>query len=227
MNMRSVMELSRPPSLRAASNALRTSGRRSAESRIGPNAITQLHSLLIERVGPSETRELFEGAGLEAMYGDLPSDMVDEEDVARLHQEVRWRYTSREAQEFMTEAGDRTGRYILEHRIPAPIRFVLRRLPPALSSRLLTMAIRRHAWTFAGSGRFTMTRAGGGTSPIVARIERNPVVALETSAGPICAWHAAVFRRLFRELVSENCSVRETDCCAAGAPACRFEIGED
>ncbi|MEM1431648.1 MAG: V4R domain-containing protein, partial [Pseudomonadota bacterium] len=41
---------------------------------------------------------------------------------------------------------------------------------------------------------------------------------------PLCHWHAAVFERLFRVLVSPESSVTEVACCAMGAPACRFEI---
>jgi divinyl protochlorophyllide a 8-vinyl-reductase len=33
-----------------------------------------------------------------------------------------------------------------------------------------------------------------------------------------------VFERLFRRLVSRSAHVTETQCCAQGAPACRFEV---
>ena len=75
---------------------------------------------------------------------------------------------------------------------------MLEALPASLASRQLLSAIARHAWTFAGSGRY--------------------------AAGPVCHWHAGVFETLFRTLVHPRSRARETACCAAGAPACRFEI---
>lgn len=188
--------------------------------RIGPNAITQLEAVLVERIGRRETARIFADAGVAHYLEQPPSDMVAERDVASLHHEVR--RTAPQAREILREAGDRTGRYILARRIPRPVVFALRRLPAPLSARLLTRAIGQHAWTFAGSGSFEMHHAP--ERIIAARIARNPVVALDTSAEPICAWHAAVFQRLFRELIDPAMAVDETDCCAAGAPACRFRI---
>ena len=193
-------------------------------ARIGPNAIIQLEMALREQVGAVEAREIFSGAGLLNCMARPPSGMVNEQDVARLHHEVRWRFGGRQAQDILADAGDRTGRYILDNRIPAPVVVLLHHLPAFASSRLLMKAIEKHAWTFAGSGQFEMMRDRLWGGPIVARIVNNPVVMLDRSAGPICAWHAAVFRRLFRDLVDSRSQVMETECCAAGAAACRFEI---
>ena len=194
--------------------------------RIGPNAITQLEAVLLERLGRVETARLFDNAGVAYYLEQPPTAMVDERDVARLHHQVRLALPVPEARRILFEAGDRTGRYILANRIPRPAVFVLRHLPALLSARLLTRAIARHAWTFAGSGAFEIRRHAG-RRLITAEIDRNPVVALDTrepSESRICHWHAAVFQRLFRELVHAATTVDETDCCAAGAPACRFEI---
>jgi divinyl protochlorophyllide a 8-vinyl-reductase len=46
----------------------------------------------------------------------------------------------------------------------------------------------------------------------------------ERAAAPVCVWHEAVFRRLFRELVHPQAVVRETHCGACGERVCRFEI---
>ena len=190
--------------------------------RIGPNAITQLEPVLRTRIGAAATAELFAGAGLAHYVDRPPGGMVDEREVARLHRHVRRTLPAHAARTILTEAGDRTGRYILAHRIPGPAKFVLGHLPAAWAARLLTQAIRKHAWTFAGSATFDMGRAKG--SVIVARIAGNPIVSLDRGDRPICVWHAAVFQRLFRTLVDEVATVTETECCAAGDPACRFEI---
>lgn len=202
----------------------RIAGDAAATSRIGPNAITQLQSVLLGRLGRMRTERIFAATGLAEYLQRSPTRMVDEHEVARLHCQVRRSLATIEAREIMTVAGDRTGSYILANRIPGPVVFALRRLPAAWSARLLINAISRHAWTFTGSGRFEISRRPGRRSTMVARIEHNPVVALEKSAYPICDWHAAVFRRLFRELVDERTEVTETRCCSQGAPDCRFEI---
>jgi len=191
--------------------------------RIGPNAITQLEAVLQAQLGQAETARLFASAGVGHYLQQPPAAMVDERDVAHLHHQVRIALPASKAREILLEAGDRTGRYILANRIPRPIVFVLRHLPASLSARLLTQAIAKHAWTFAGSGAFEIRRSAG-SGLITAAIGRNPIVALDTSESLICDWHAAVFQRLFRDLVDASTTVNETDCCAAGAPACRFEI---
>lgn len=192
--------------------------------KIGPNAISQLEAVLRERLGSERTEHIFGAAGLVDYLQRPPTRMIDERDVARLHCTVRRSVPVAEARNIMSDAGDRTGSYILANRIPRPVVFLLRRLPAAWSSPLLIKAIARHAWTFAGSGIFRINRDIVRRSMIVARIEHNPVVALENSAYPICDWHAAVFRRLFTELVDEATQVTETACCAAGASECIFEI---
>jgi len=191
-------------------------------ARIGPNAITQLESVLRERLGTSQTTPIFAAAGLGHYLGRPPAGMVDEQEVARLHHQVRRALDAGTAEAVMTEAGDRTGRYILANRIPGPVVFALRHLPAVLCARLLMQAVRGHAWTFAGSGEFDIRHGPEGV--IVARITANPVVALDTADTPICAWHAAVFARLFRALVRKTTTVTETSCCAGGDSACRFEI---
>jgi len=192
--------------------------------KIGPNAITQLHTSLLHRLGDSATREIFNAARLGHYIDNPPEVMIDEYEVARLHRQVRVHFLDRRAREIMTCAGDRTGQYILANRIPRIVVFMLRHLPARWSARLLQKAIARHAWTFAGSGEFSIGREHTGGRALVASIHHNPAVALETADRPICDWHAAVFRRLYRELVSEKTTVVETRCCATGAVACRFRI---
>jgi divinyl protochlorophyllide a 8-vinyl-reductase len=59
--------------------------------------------------------------------------------------------------------------------------------------------------------------------PLVVEIAGNPLAGPPPAAAR-CVWHEAVFTRLFRSLVSDRARARETACCAAGDPACRFEI---
>jgi divinyl protochlorophyllide a 8-vinyl-reductase len=143
--------------------------------------------------------------------------LMPEGPAARLHQAVR-RHLPDTAPAIAAAAGRRTADYILANRIPKPAQGLLRLLPPMLSGPLLSRAIAQNAWTFAGSGRFH--QAGRLRFEIAA----NPLVAGERADQPLCAWHAAVFERLFRVLVDDRLRATETGCCACGDPACRFEL---
>ncbi len=187
-------------------------------ARIGPNALLQLVPVLDEAMGKAGRIRLFEAAGVP----DLPSgeEMIDEADVIAVHQMLR----QTRPDDFATlaaAAGRGTGAYILNNRIPEAAQFVLRALPPKLSSRILVRVIGKNAWTFMGSGEFRVIRA----SPPVLEVFDNPMVRGAHSDVPLCHWHAAVFARLFGRLCGMG-RVRETACCAMGAPACRFEITE-
>jgi divinyl protochlorophyllide a 8-vinyl-reductase len=188
-----------------------------ASGLIGPNALTQLLPLL-ERAGGAELRErLLARAGV----FELPdmTGLIDEAPVARLHQVMRAEVPDL-APALAWEAGQRTADYILAHRIPWPVQSVLKRLPAWAAGPVLTKAIAKNAWTFAGSGRFEVVRAW----PAVLLIHDNPVVRGERAEGPLCHWHAGVFERLYRVLVTDRARVREVACCAEGAEACRFEV---
>jgi divinyl protochlorophyllide a 8-vinyl-reductase len=182
---------------------------------VGPNAVIQLAVAL--RAAPDAAgaaERVFVGAGFPRFLRSLPSDMVDEVIPARLF-EALWReLPPAEAACIARDAGYRTGAYVLASRIPTAARLVLRALPPRFSAPLLLKAIRKHAWTFAGSG--TCRVALG--QPAVITIERNPL------AMPGCVWHVGVFECLFRALVSRRTSVRHAECRIDGVSVCRFEI---
>ncbi|NER80241.1 MAG: bacteriochlorophyll 4-vinyl reductase [Leptolyngbya sp. SIO1D8] len=186
-------------------------------ARIGPNAILQLVPVLDGAIGTDVRAELLEAAGI----AELPdgTHMIDEAPVARLHQTLRHRMPEL-APSLSAAAGSNTGDYILANRIPRPAQRLLEMLPAWLGARLLASAIARHAWTFAGSGTFRVVSQ----RPLVFEIADNPVVRGERSASPVCAWHAAVFERLYRELIDDRYRVQEVACGAAGAEACRFEL---
>ncbi len=188
-----------------------------AAARIGPNAILQLVPVLDDALGIEGRAELLAAAGI----AELPDGtrMIDEAPVARLHQTLRARVPDL-APAVSRQAGSGTGDYILAHRIPPLAQRLLRILPARLGARVLARAIARHAWTFSGSGRFRVVSQ----RPLVFEIADNPVVRGERAPVPVCAWHAAVFERLYRKLIDDRYRVTEVACCAAGAEACRFEL---
>ncbi|MEL7107585.1 MAG: bacteriochlorophyll 4-vinyl reductase [Pseudomonadota bacterium] len=188
---------------------------RSPQGLIGPNAILQLLPVL-EQAGGAQLRDQVMAA---AGVFRVPSDagLMAEAPAARMHQALR-AIEPEMAPSLAWAAGVRTGDYILAHRIPKLAQRVLRLLPGRLAAPVLTKAIAGHAWTFAGSGGFSVA------GPLVFEISDNPIVRGERADYPLCHWHAAVFETLFSELVDPDLRCAETACCAMGAPACRFEM---
>jgi divinyl protochlorophyllide a 8-vinyl-reductase len=189
----------------------------SEEARIGPNSVLQLVPLLDAQLGSAARQQLLARAGLR----ELPSDdgLMAEAPAARLHQALRRDYPE-QAPDLAREAGERTGDYLIAHRIPPVARHVMCNIPSWLAAPLLAGAIEKHAWTFAGSGRFRIVSR----QPLVFELIDNPVVRGEQADKPLCHWHAAVFQRLFNVLVDRHMQCQETACCAAGADACRFTL---
>jgi divinyl protochlorophyllide a 8-vinyl-reductase len=85
---------------------------------------------------------------------------------------------------------------------------------------LLARAIARHAWTFAGSGCFTV-QAG---PPLVLETAGCPLARGATADAPVCECYAATFEGVFRALV-RRARVEDIACVATSAPACRFVVG--
>lgn len=187
-------------------------------AKVGPNAIIQLADVLLDRHGEAGAHAVFRAAGLTRYLLQPPTRMTDESQAAALHHAL-WRIYPDDAPDLASEAGGRTADYLLAHRIPAGAQWLLRWLPAPVAARLLVKAIARHAWTFAGSGRFVAHFANdAGDAPLRIEIVGNPL------ATPGCHWHQAVFARLFTHLVSPHAKVRHTHCCTQGQAGCRFAI---
>lgn len=191
-----------------------------ANGRIGPNAIIRAAEALTALESPSLTTAVFRQAGIERYLAGPPEHLVPEAEVAALHIATHAALGTARARSAGWIAGQRTAAYLLANRIPQPVRRLLRRLPPRLAARLLLRAIRRHAWTFIGTG--TLRIAHG--NPTVVTVHDCPLCRGLTAGEPACDFYAAAFERLFASLVHANARAVETDCAAAGAPACRFEI---
>lgn len=189
---------------------------------IGPNAILRVAEALPARVGRETTHRLFDHAALGHRLREPPQGMVPEDEVRRLHAALRDELGVPLAREIAREAGQRTGDYLLAHRIPKPVQGLLKCLPARAAAAVLLSAIRRHAWTFAGSGRFT-ARNG---RPVVLSICGNPLCqGWHSDDGPACDFYAATFERLFAALLHPRARVREVACEACGEGECRFEVG--
>lgn len=188
-----------------------------AEAKIGPNAILQLVDVLEGRGMADLCARILTAAQVARPPADAP--MLPEQDCAAVHLALR-RMQPDQAAPLLRAAGLATGDYILAHRIPRLAQTGLRLMPGRVAAKALSKAIARHAWTFAGTGRFQVAA----TAPPVFTLQDNPLIAGLQADTPQCIWHAAVFERLFARLVWPGVTVRETACCACGDAACRFEL---
>lgn len=194
---------------------------RSAPAQIGPNAISRMAEAMTELHGRAAGEALFVASGMSHHWTQPPQVMVDEQDVMRLHHAARRRLGIEDYRRVARLAGDLTGRYVREHRIPRAAQLVIRSLPRSMGMLALSHAIRRHAWTFVGSGSLRFKRDGR-----IMRlfIEDSPLARGVRSEAPICDYYTASFERLFQDLVGSGLSVQETECSASGAHHCVFVI---
>jgi divinyl protochlorophyllide a 8-vinyl-reductase len=194
-----------------------------AAGRIGPNAILQAMAALTTELGRAASEALMRRAELGEYVERPPTQMVDERDVQALHRTLRAELGIPLARALGHDAGQRTGDYLLAHRIPSFARAVLPWLPARWASRALLAAIERHAWTFCGGGAFSV-HPPTGTAPLRVSLTGCATCAETTADEPLCDYFAATFERLFQVLVHPHTQVRELTCQAMGAAGCVFEI---
>ena len=166
---------------------------------IGPHALIHTIAVMRDCLSGQACNEVLGNAQL----SDLPSgeQMVPEIDALRLH---RWLALREPIACFAiaSEAAQRTADYIIANRIPAPAVRLLQILPAALSAHLLMLAIRKHAWTFIGAGRF---KPRGAWEFVIDRSDAGDTIMLPDS---LFHWYAGVFERLYRRLVAPDCRCR-------------------
>ncbi|MGR3511184.1 MAG: bacteriochlorophyll 4-vinyl reductase [Paracoccaceae bacterium] len=185
------------------------------EALIGPNAILQYLPILDDVFGEKARDALLR----KARVHKIPDGtiMIPEGEAIRLQKEIRLRAPLL-APDLARQAGIATADYILAHRIPKLVQNILKLLPRHIAARLLSRAIAAHAWTFVGSGTFSAR------SPWLFEIAHNPMVHGERSDHPLCFWQAAVFERLYQELIDKRIIVEEARCCAQShCNTCVFE----
>jgi divinyl protochlorophyllide a 8-vinyl-reductase len=191
--------------------------------RIGPNAILQGMVALTEAVGEAAARALMVQAGLQGHVEHPPATMVDERDVQALHRALRLELGVTRARAVGRQAGLLTGDYLLANRIPKPARALLPHLPAAWAASALLMAVKKHAWTFCGSGIFSVLPAQGRT-PLRVSISSPATCRGAHAEEPLGDYFGATFERLFQVLVHPQTRVTEVACIAMGAPACVYEL---
>lgn len=191
-----------------------------ASPRVGPNAIIRVAEALVEQHGEDLARAVFATAGISGWLDTHPGAMVPEADVAALHRALIAHLSEPEARGIAASAGRLTAAYLLANRIPRLVQLVLRLLPAAPASRILLRAIGKHAWTFVGSGSFTVERG----PPVVVTITGGPLRAAGSAAGGVAAYYAATFEALFRSLVHPRTSVAALRRATEATAACAFAL---
>jgi divinyl protochlorophyllide a 8-vinyl-reductase len=192
----------------------------SARGVVGPNAIIRIAEALTASDGAELCRSVFAAANLERRLDVPPTQMVDQQEVARLHLALIEQLGATKAACVSREAGRLTGDYLLAKRIPRPVQTILRRLPRRLAAHILVRAIARNAWTFRGSGRFSFSFQPRLRLALIG----SPICRLLQTKEPACHYFAGTFERVFREMLGPSARVFEIECEAAGAPACLFEV---
>jgi divinyl protochlorophyllide a 8-vinyl-reductase len=188
--------------------------------RIGPNAVIRLAEALDAVEGKQVTVRVFNAAGYGLHALKPPEEMVPEAEVTALHRQLRSTLGEKRATSISWIAGQRTADYLLANRIPRAAQHLLRLLPKRLAAFMLLKAIGAHAWTFAGTSRFSWMMG----RRLSLRFENCPLCRGAHATAPCCQYYAATFERLFRNIITPDATVTETECAAAGAPACRFEV---
>lgn len=189
-------------------------------ARIGPNAIIQVTHVLEERFGrETADRLLSEATGYH--LDTLPGAMIPEREALALTHHVMGYCGEAQATLVLREAGLRTGDYLLANRIPRAAQWIMRLLPKRAGLGLLLKTMSAHAWTFAGSGTFTVQRTG---AAVELCFHQCAMCRELHSDGPVCDFYAGTFERLIRTIVSPAARVHEVECQAQGGRHCRFVV---
>ncbi len=190
-----------------------------SSARIGPNAVIQTARVLRDRYGRAKAEAMLAEATGRTME-QMPEHMVDESEVRALVRTCLAHLGPRQTQAVLRESGQRTAEYLLAHRIPRPVQWLLRVLPAPIGVRILARAMAQHAWTFAGSGHFHVRYS---PSPEFT-IAECPLCRGLTLDAPVCDFYAGTFEELLSRLVRRDTCVAQVESAASGGRACRYEV---
>lgn len=193
---------------------------RCLSARMGPNSITQVARALVDLHGAAMQHAIFQRAGLADLLDDPPQTPVPVNQVASLHRSLVLHLGETQAEAVCRLAGERTAEYLLAHRIPRAVQWVLRHLPPAWAARLLLRAIRRNAWTFLGRGLF-FAEPG---RPAVIRFVGAPLCNGPALSEPGSCYYQATFATLFHALVSPRTHIVHSRCSQCHGRVCEYRL---
>lgn len=169
---------------------------------IGPNAIIQTVGALQDRYGADEAAALLARGGKPGLAEHLPTAMIDEQEFHTLVCLLDAAIGPAATTEILQEAGRRTGRYVLTHRLPQPVQRLIRLLPRRIGLRLLLQAMSFNAWTFIGSGTFRFQAELWHPQPTIS------VRVVCPSAPTVAGFYGGTFACLLQELIGPQTTVQ-------------------
>lgn len=187
---------------------------------IGPNIVIRTAESLTDTVGSELCAKVFGDAGLGRHLSHPPERMVSESEVAALYRALLAVVGEERACAVALRAGHLTGNYLLAHRIPRSAQRAIACLPRRIGAALLLGAIARHAWTFAGSGRFSYAWAPG----LVLRIEDSPLCADARTSAPVRQFYAGAFERVLSAMLGQTLRVSEAPRPGPARADCSFQV---
>jgi divinyl protochlorophyllide a 8-vinyl-reductase len=171
----------------------------STPARIGPNSIIQTVGALETAYGKPEAEKILGKIGQGHWIGNLPTEMTEESKFHALVTSLEKEIGEKATAGILKESGERTAKYLLRVRIPAPFQKIVKLLPAGLAFRLLLFAISKNAWTFAGSGEFSY-----GSKPYP-----NIIVKVTFPSLPVVGnFYLGTFSALLTELVNPDTTIR-------------------
>ena len=171
----------------------------SEPSKIGPNSIIQTVTALEENYGKSKAETILRKIGQGYLIGNLPKEMVEEIKFHTLVGALNKEIGSTATANILKESGERTARYLMRVRIPAPFQKLVKLLPPRLAFRMLLFAISKNAWTFAGSGEFRYSMITQPEISVKVTFPSQPVVG---------NFYLGNFTALLKEMVNPKTSIK-------------------
>lgn len=182
---------------------------------VGSQTVLPLIAAVTRTLGHDVTLRLMDEARMTSL--PEPGEAVRERQAAVLHQSLRRDYPDA-APAIQREAARDAVEWLMQNRIPARARLLLSGMPWGMAVWMLGRNAKQNAWTFGGSGKFTVI------STNEFQLTGNPLIKGEVSNSPICVWHEELFQHTFRRMAHSRLNCVETSCMAAGADACRFHL---
>lgn len=180
----------------------------SRHAKIGPNAIIQTIQALKEVYGGVQAAAVLRRAGQAHLIDYVPTDMVDEADFYALVTLLTDQLGLERAQQVLRRSGQLTAHYLLQHRIPRPFQRLVHTLPRRTGLALLLFAIRKHAWTFVGSGTFQFT---------VGKPPQLTITPGQYAGEAAYSFYGGTFETLLRALIDGNIRLETAACQGPGA----------
>ncbi|NTW51267.1 MAG: bacteriochlorophyll 4-vinyl reductase [Chlorobiaceae bacterium] len=185
----------------------------SSPSRIGPNSIIQTVGALESKYEKPATDNLLKKIGQGYLINNLPSEMVEESKFHSLVLALQKEIGDQTTGAILKESGERTAKYLLKVRIPAPFQIIVKLLPPGPAFKLFLFAISKNAWTFAGSGEFSYGSKPSPNIKVKVTFPSHPVVG---------NFYLGTFNALLKELVNPKTTIKADIRKDKGAILCSY-----